>query len=89
MAKIDSKKFVPLQAEVALGATAMTKMEVLKALSAYKQQNPAKYEAKKAALFARYGLDASEEPKDIEPDASDLELQKAAENVTKEVKAKK
>lgn len=33
-----------------------TSEEVLKALAAYKIQNPVKYEAKKAALFAKYGI---------------------------------
>lgn len=89
MAKIDSKKFVPTPAEVQLGAQPMSKLEIVKSLAAYKLQNPTKYEAKKAALFARYGLDASDEAKDIEPDASDIELKKVEENLTKEVKAKK
>ena len=38
------------------------KDQVLFALEAYKRQNPKKYEAKKAELFARYGLtDEAEE----------------------------
>ena len=50
------------------------KEEVLEALTNYKKQNPKKYEAKKAELFARYGLtdDTSvEETKDT----SDIELE--------------
>ena len=85
MARIEHKKFAPLPNEVREGAVPMTKLEVIEALAAYKLQNPTKYEAKKAALFARYGLeqDAVVEP---EPDANDLELEALK---TKEKKAKK
>lgn len=49
--------------------------EVLKALASYKAQNPAKYELKKAALFAKYGI--SEISEEVEKE------------VAEEVKAKK
>lgn len=74
MGRIEHKKFVPTTAEAVSGATPMTKLEVLNALAAYKLQNPVKYEAKKAAMFARYGLDEKEEKAPVEPDANDIEL---------------
>ena len=40
---------------------------------AYKAQNPTKYEQKKEALFARYGLSLDEEVV-VEPDENDKEL---------------
>lgn len=46
MADTNMKKFTEQPSE-----------EVLKALAAYKIQNPVKYEAKKAALFAKYGIE--------------------------------
>lgn len=56
------------------------KVAVLTALENYKKQNPAKYEAKKAELFKRYGIES--EPV-IEEDANDIELK------TLKAKAKK
>ena len=56
----------------------------LAALKAYKAQNPVKYEQKKEALFARYGL-APETPVEVVQDENDKEL----EELTKTVKAKK
>ena len=62
-------------------------VEAIKALAAYKVQNPVKYEQKKAALFARYGLSLGEDEAKVEPvkDANDLEL----EVLAKKAKAKK
>jgi hypothetical protein len=53
----------------------------LEAIKAYKKQNPAKYELKKAALFKKYGLSPDAEVEEA-PDASDIEL----EAITKKVK---
>ena len=58
------------------------KAEALEAIAAYKKQNPVKYEAKKEALFARYGLTLEEEPQEI-PDTNDLELEAMKKKVTK------
>jgi hypothetical protein len=74
MARIEHKKFAPLPNEIAEGATPMSKLEVIESLSKYKLQNPVKYEQKKEALFARYGLTLEEE-KETVPDANDLELE--------------
>lgn len=82
MAKIQMKKFVPAADEVAVGATPMDKMEILEALTKYKAQNPKKYEAKKAALFAHYGLTLEEEPVPV-PDESDKEIEALKEAVAK------
>ncbi len=74
MGKINLRKFVPTPEEIKEGAIALTKTEIIEQLMAYKAQNPAKYEAKKEALFKRYGLslDADLEP---EKDESDVELE--------------
>ena len=62
------------------------KAMALEAIAAYKKQNPAKYEQKKEALFARYGLDSvKDEPQEI-PDESDLELEAIKKKVTKKTK---
>lgn len=53
----------------------------LEALAKYKAQNPVKYEAKKAALFARYGLNIAEEVST--EDANDVELKEIAKKVSK------
>jgi sulfite reductase beta subunit-like hemoprotein len=50
MSDINMKKFVEQPTE-----------EVIKALAAYKKQNPAKYEAKKEALFKKYGIESISE----------------------------
>ena len=50
------------------------KAEAVAALTAYKKQNPVKYEQKKAALFARYGLDAVVDTVEEIEDANDVEL---------------
>ena len=57
----------------------------LESIAAYKKQNPAKYEAKKEALFARYGLNVADEPQEI-PDSNDLELEAIKKKVTKKAK---
>lgn len=58
--------------------------EVIAFLMAYKKQNPAKFELKKAALFKQYGLSLEEETK-IEPikDATDIELETLKAKITK------
>ena len=85
MAKLEHKKFVLLPAERAEGAVDMTQSEIVEALIKYKAQNPLKYEAKKAALFAKYGLE-DEEVQAPEPDANDIELKAIKERVTKKAK---
>lgn len=82
MARIEHKKFAPLPNEIAEGATPMSKLEVIESLAKYKLQNPVKYEQKKAALFAKYGL-ALEEEKEIMKDESDIELEALKESVKK------
>ena len=57
----------------------------LEAIAAYKKQNPVKYEMKKEALFARYGLTLEDEPQEI-PDSNDLELEAMKKKVTKKAK---
>ena len=74
MAKLEFQKFVPNAEEIRQGAVPMTKEEILDRLAAYKNQNPVKYEAKKAELFARYGFSLTDE-KEEEKDANDLELE--------------
>ena len=62
------------------------KAGALEAIAAYKKQNPVKYEGKKEALFARYGLDSvKDEPQEI-PDDNDLELEAMKKKVTKSKK---
>lgn len=87
---IAQRKFKPLPEEEVQGAVPMAPVEIIEALKAYKQQNPAKYEAKKEALFARYGLTVAVEPQLEEvPDANDLELEALKEvEVKKNKKAK-
>lgn len=73
------------------------KAEALACIAAYKAQNPIKYEQKKAALFAKYGLDVVEDSVDPVEDDNDKELKamakklkaaetKAANKVKKEAK---
>lgn len=62
-------------------------MEALRAIAAYKKQNPVKYEAKKEALFARYGLDLENEPEEIK-DENDVELEELAKKVVKKTSKK-
>ncbi len=59
------------------------KAEALEAIAAYKKQNPVKYEQKKVALFARYGLDVVEDSVEAIPDANDIELEAIKKKVTK------
>lgn len=49
-------------------------------MEAYKKQNPAKYELKKAAMMKQFGLDEVPEPA---KDASDVELEVIKEKVKK------
>lgn len=65
------------------------KEAILAALVNYKKQNPVKYEAKKAALFKKYGLEDVQDEEVIEKkDASDVELEELTKKV-KKTKAKK
>ena len=57
-------------------------VEVIEALEAYKKKNPVKYEMKKVALFARYGL-TPETVVETVPDESDVELAEIKKKVTK------
>jgi len=82
MAKLVTKRFVPTQEEVQLGEQPMSKVEVLESLMRYKKQNPTKWLTKKAALFARYGLDVNEEPVELK-DAEDEELEAIKKRITK------
>jgi hypothetical protein len=82
MAKLALRKFRPTPADASEGATPMDKAEIIEQLAKYKLQNPVKYEAKKAALFARYGLTEDAVPEPVK-DASDIELE------TLKAKAKK
>lgn len=82
MAKIAMRKFVPTPAEAVEGATAMSKEEIVEQLAKYKAQNPVKYEAKKAALFARYGLTEEAIPAPV-ADAGDVELEALKAKVKK------
>jgi hypothetical protein len=59
------------------------KAAALEAIAAYKAQNPVKYEMKKKALFAKYGLDAVEDSVDVVEDDNDKELKELKKKVTK------
>ena len=74
MARLDFQKFVPTAEELRQGAAPKTKDEILESLVAYKAQNPVKYEAKKEALFKRYGFSLEDEPAEVK-DENDLELE--------------
>lgn len=82
MAKISLKRFVPNNEDKEKGVPAMSKVEILEALTKYKEQNPVKYEAKKEALFAKYGLKESD-LKTQEPDSNDVELAELKKKVAK------
>jgi len=62
------------------------KEQALAAIAAYKVQNPVKYEHKKEALFARYGLDAVKDSVDAVEDENDKELKALKKKVTKNKK---
>lgn len=59
------------------------KAAALEAIAAYKKQNPVKYEQKKAALFATYGLDMIEDSVEEIPDENDKELEALKKKVTR------
>jgi len=59
------------------------KAQALEAIAAYKVQNPVKYEMKKEALFAKYGLDAVKDSVDAVEDDNDKELKALKKAVTK------
>ncbi len=83
MAKLALRKFKPTPEEVQLtGVAPMTQEEILEQLKAYKAQNPVKYEAKKAALFARYGFTIEDVPAPVK-DESDVELEALEKKVKK------
>ena len=64
------------------------KAAALEAISAYKAQNPIKYELKKKALFAKYGLDEVKDSVDVVEDENDKELKRVAKALkTAETKA--
>ena len=63
----------------------MDKVAILEALERYKVQNPTKYAAKKAELFARYGLNLEDEIEQV-PDELDLELAAAKAKAKKSKK---
>jgi hypothetical protein len=77
MANLHMNKFVATQADVDSGVGQLDKEGIINALIAYKKQNPAKFEAKKEALYKKYGLD--EIPKEVEDAVvADLEEKKKA-----------
>jgi len=61
------------------------KEAALAAIAAYKAQNPVKYEQKKEALFARYGLDALKDSVEPVEDDNDKELKALKKKVAKKV----
>ncbi len=74
---MNMKKFVATQADVESGVGQMDKTEIINALIAYKKQNPVKFEAKKAELYKKYGLD--EIPQEVEDEVvKELEAKKKA-----------
>lgn len=58
------------------------KLAALEAISNYKKQNPAKFEAKKEALFKKYGLELNEVelPKDETDEKMDALKTKLSKN---------
>lgn len=76
----ENKRFVPTPEEAAQGKSPMEKSEIIKAIAAYKLQNPAKYELKKEALFKKYGIEV--EPVE-EIDQEIVNLEKAAKKAKK------
>lgn len=74
MTKLVTRRFVPTPEEGQQGLQPMSKEEVLESLMRYKAQNPVKYTQKKAALFAKYGLDLEDEPVELQdPEVQELE----------------
>ena len=61
------------------------KAAALEAIAAYKVQNPKKFEAKKEALYARYGLDAVKDSVEPVEDENDKELKELKKAVSKKV----
>ena len=59
------------------------KAKALEAIAAYKAQNPKKFEAKKEALYARYGLDVVKDSVEPVEDENDKELKELKKKVTK------
>ncbi len=80
MGTIKQRNFVSKPEEAEQGVPSMTKEEIITSLIQYKKQNPAKYEAKKEALFKRYGL--NDIPAEVE-DEMDKELEEAKKKVKK------
>jgi len=79
---IERKRFVPSPEQAMQGAVPMSKEEILESLMRYKAQNPEKYTQKKAALFAKYGLDLEDEPVELQ-DPEEQELETIKKRVTK------
>lgn len=82
MAKLNTRRFVPEPEDLQKGVQPMDKVEIIEALMAYKKQNPVKYAAKKAALFARYGLNIEDEPVELK-DEAEVELETIKAKVKK------
>ena len=61
----------------------LPKQEVIDALLAYKRQNPAKFEAKKEALFARYGIELGTPIEEKPLDETEVLLTKAKSKLNK------
>lgn len=77
MGTMNMKKFAANQADLEAGVGQMDKSEIINALIAYKKQNPVKFEAKKAELYKKYGLD--EIPQEVEDEVvKELEAKKKA-----------
>lgn len=66
---------------------ATDKAAAIEALMNYKRQNPVKFEAKKAVLFAKYGLEEST-PIDPVKDETDTVLETKLEEAKKTKKTK-
>ena len=74
------KKFKAGQADLEAGVGQMDNTEIINALIAYKKQNPVKFEEKKEALYAKYGL--NEIPQEVEDEVV-KELEEKKKNTKK------
>lgn len=74
------KKFRAEKADLEAGVGQMDQTEIINALIAYKKQNPAKFEAKKEALYKMYGL--NEIPQEVEDEVV-KELEEKKKNTKK------
>ncbi len=80
MATMHMKKFKAAQADLESGVGQMDNTEIINALIAYKKQNPVKFEEKKEALYAKYGL--NEIPQEVEDEVV-KELEEKKKNTKK------